>query len=104
MGAVMVDQAREGGVFRVKVQPAAKKTEVKGEHGGALKVSVAAAPEKGRANEELVRFLARALGLGKGTLEVVSGETSREKRVLARGVPAADVAARLAALERGGEG
>jgi uncharacterized protein (TIGR00251 family) len=97
---LLVDAAKEGAVFRVKVRPGAPRTEVVGEHAGAVKVTVKAPPEKGKANEALVRFLAEALAVDRRALEVVSGETSREKRVLARGHTAADIEARLAALIR----
>jgi uncharacterized protein (TIGR00251 family) len=46
-----------------------------------LEVRVAAAPADGAANEELVRLLAKALGLAKGSVRIVSGETARLKRL-----------------------
>lgn len=46
---------------------------------GRLKVRVAAAPERGKANAELVAFLARELGVGRGAVRIAAGETSRDK-------------------------
>jgi uncharacterized protein YggU (UPF0235/DUF167 family) len=46
---------------------------------GRLKVRVAAAPERGTANAELVAFLARELGVGRGAVRIAAGETSRDK-------------------------
>jgi uncharacterized protein (TIGR00251 family) len=67
--------------MKVRVRPGAKVSKIEGERGGALKVSVAAAPEKGRANAELVRHLAASLGLGRTQVQVVSGQATRDKIV-----------------------
>jgi uncharacterized protein (TIGR00251 family) len=53
---------------------------------GTLKVKVAAAPERGRANEELRATLARFFGVALRDVEIVSGETSQRKRVRIRGL------------------
>lgn len=50
-----------------------------GEHGDALKVRVAAPANEGKANAELVRFLARALEVSRSSVELLSGERSRDK-------------------------
>jgi uncharacterized protein len=63
----------------VWVQPGAKTTEAAGHHGGDPKIRIAAKPEDGKANAELCAFLARALGVGKTEIQVVSGQTSRRK-------------------------
>jgi uncharacterized protein (TIGR00251 family) len=98
MGGLSIRETREGAAFQVKVQPGAPATRVKGEHAGALKVAVAAPPEKGKANEALVRFLAEALGVGRGDVAITAGETSRLKSVVVRGIAAAALAARLDGL------
>ena len=67
---------------RVKVIPRSAKTEVAGELAdGTLKVRVAAPPEKGKANEELCRFLAECHGVAKSAVRVISGHTSARKLV-----------------------
>jgi uncharacterized protein len=78
-------------VFAVRVVPRASKTAVAGEHDGRLRVRVAAPPVEGAANEELVRFLAKALGVPARDVEVLSGHASKSKRVRARGAKAADL-------------
>lgn len=83
--------------FAVRVVPRASRTEVVGEHDGALKIRVAATPVEGAANEELTRFLARQFGVPAREVELVSGHPSRMKRVRARGVTAAQLR-RLAAV------
>ena len=65
-------------VLNVHVQPGAGRTAVVGRHGTALKVRVAAPPEKGRANDACTALLKDTFGAG--TVELVSGESSRQKR------------------------
>lgn len=71
--------------FRVKVVPKSSRTEVVGVlPDGTLKVKVAAAPEKGRANKELCSFLALQLGVAKSAVTVQSGHTSPLKTVVVK--------------------
>jgi uncharacterized protein (TIGR00251 family) len=70
----------------VHVQPRAKRSEVVGWHGDAVKVRVAAPPVDGQANEELTRVLAAALGVPHSAITVVAGASGRRKRVVIDGV------------------
>ena len=63
------------------IQPGAKKNEVVGLHGDALKLRIASPPVDGRANAALITYLAAALGVPKQSLAVIRGETSRRKTV-----------------------
>ena len=63
------------------IQPGAKKTEVAGEHGDALKIRLAAPPVDGKANAALLQFIADRLGLAKSAVTLKSGQTSRRKVV-----------------------
>lgn len=66
----------------VKVRPSAQKTCLKGRlDDGTWKIDVAAVPEDGKANEELVRYLAEMCGVSRSMVEVVSGQTNRLKIV-----------------------
>lgn len=86
----------DGAILAVKLRPAAGKSALLGEHGdGALKAAVRAAPERGKANAELLELLARALDLRRAGLAIVAGETSRTKSVLFRGIAAEALQARL---------
>ena len=76
------------------VQPGAKKTEVAGEHGDALKIRLAAPPVDGKANAALLAFIAERLGVSKSTVTLKSGQTSRRKVLEIDGAPA-DLVARL---------
>lgn len=73
---------KEGVVsFAVRVVPRASRSEIAGEHDGALRVRVAAPPVAGAANEELVRILSRVLRVPRTSIEIASGAQSKTKRV-----------------------
>jgi uncharacterized protein len=78
------------------VQPRARRTELAGRHGDAIKVRLAAPPVDGAANEELVRFLAERLGVTRGAVRIAAGAGSRRKTVEIDGLAEADILARLA--------
>lgn len=63
----------------VHVQPRARRTEVAGLHGDAVKLRLAAPPVDGAANDELVRFVAERLGVARSAVRVAAGATSRRK-------------------------
>jgi uncharacterized protein (TIGR00251 family) len=72
---------KDGAVtLRIRVQPRARRNEIIGEHAGALKLKIAAPPVDGKANEECRHFLARLLAVNARSIEIVTGESSREKR------------------------
>ncbi|CRX39362.1 DUF167 domain-containing protein [Estrella lausannensis] len=71
----------KGYVFFVKVIPKAKKAGLDGWEEGRLKVKLHSPPERGAANKELIEMLAKTLGIKRGQIEILSGETSRIKRV-----------------------
>ena len=76
----------KGVTLRLHIQPGAKKTEVAGLHGEALKIRLAAPPVDGKANACLIAFLSDQLGVAKASISLVSGDTSRAKRVRIVGV------------------
>lgn len=65
----------------IHAQPGARRTEVAGLHGAALKLRVQARPVAGAANAALLEFIAEAFQVGKRQVELLGGATSREKRV-----------------------
>jgi uncharacterized protein len=83
--------AADGCVLNLHVQPGAKRSEVVGEHGGALKIRVASPPVDGRANEALIAFLAERLGVAKASFRLLAGDSSRKKRIAVSGVAADSV-------------
>ncbi len=90
--------------LRVRVSPGAGRSAVVGRHGDAWKLRVTDAPERGRANQAVLRLLAEALTLPPTALTLVSGHGCREKIVELTGVGPALVERRLASasgLDRG---
>ena len=73
-------------VFRVQVVPRASRSEVVGEHNGALRVRLAAPPVDGAANDELRRLLARIFNVPRSSIQLVSGQGSRTKQIRIAGV------------------
>lgn len=82
-----------GSLLEVWVVPGSSRSRIDGVHGDALKVRVAAPPEKGRANRELERLLSEAVG---APVEVVRGATGRRKQVRVDGLGPAAVERRVA--------
>lgn len=72
----------EGLTLTVRVKPRARREGIEGVRAGVLQVALREPPLEGRANEALVRTLARVLGLRRGQVRLLRGERSREKTVL----------------------
>lgn len=68
----------------MRAHPGARRNEVRGEQNGRLKISVTQVAEKGKANKAILKLLSAALGVRRSQLELLSGETSPEKRFLIR--------------------
>jgi len=75
-------------LLELHVQPGAKTTAVVGEHGGRLKLKIAAPAVDNKANAHLLAWLATQLGLPKSAVRLVRGESSRQKTVAVCGVDA----------------
>lgn len=86
----------EGSILAVRVAPCAGMSAVAGVEAGALRVKVATSPVDGAANAALLRFLADAFGLPKSRVRLLTGETSRQKRLLLVGITPSAAAAQLA--------
>jgi uncharacterized protein (TIGR00251 family) len=76
-----ISESNDSISFSVRVIPRASKTEIVGEHDGALKIKLKAPPVDGAANEELIRFLSKTFDTTRSNIEIVSGQTSRTKRI-----------------------
>ncbi len=79
----------------IHAQPRASRSEVVGLHGDALKVRLAAPPVDGAANLELIRVMAKVLGVPKSSVEVTRGHSSKSKVVRVSGLAVEDARARL---------
>jgi len=91
----MLRAVAAGVTIAVRPQPGAKKTAILGVYGegsaAQLKIAVQAPPIEGKANAALIAFLADTFGLAKNKVEIVSGELSRSKVFLLRGVSLEEV-------------
>ena len=94
VAAPWIQPAENGIIVVVWVVPGASRSEVVGPHGDALKVRVAAPPERGRATGEVQRLLSALLT--PATVEVVSGASARTKRIRVSGIDPGEVEQRLA--------
>jgi len=88
MSDVQIKDVPGGVTFPVRVTPRARKNEIAGVQGQALKIKLAAPPVEGAANAALCDFIAGQLGVRKGAVTLVAGQTSRNKVVRVQGVTA----------------
>lgn len=95
MGDLKIEKTDSGVVFVAKIVPGSSRTAVSGVLDGKLKVKVAAAAEKGKANQCLVRFLAEELGVKEKAIRLISGTTKPIKRVEVQGISAEEVLEKL---------
>jgi len=86
----------DGVILSIRAQPGAKANAIRGEQPGVLKVAVTQIAEKGKANQALIDVLAQELDLKRSQIELLSGETQREKKFLVRGVTRDELSAKIA--------
>ena len=90
--------AVDGGTrLRLRVKPGARSGAIVGLHGGALKVTVSAPPERGKANDAVAELLSDALGLPRAGVAIVAGAASQDK-VVVIALPVEEARKRLDAL------
>ena len=80
-------------IIELRVQPKSSADRIIGEHNGALKLGVTAAPESGKANDAVVILLSKLLDVPKSNIEIISGHSSRNKRAAIKGVSKAQIEA-----------
>ncbi|MBN2315495.1 MAG: DUF167 domain-containing protein [Sedimentisphaerales bacterium] len=96
MTNLTIQENDEGVVFTAKIVPGSSgSTRVCGLLDGMLKVKVAAPPEKGKANQCLLKFLAKELGVKKNAVSILSGKTNPVKRVKIVGITAKTLSKKL---------
>ena len=66
-------------ILKVYLQPKSSRNEIMGPYRDGIKVKITAAPVEGKANEALIRFLAKELGVSPSCIEITRGQHSREK-------------------------
>ena len=77
-------------ILKVYLQPRASRNEIAGPYRDGIKIKITAPPVEGKANESLLRFLAKELGIPPSHIEILKGHHSREKVLKIRGLTAAD--------------
>jgi hypothetical protein len=82
----MIQEVNGGVVFVAKIVPGSSRTGVCGLLNGMLKIKISAAPEKGKANQALVGFLAKKLSVKKNAVSIISGQTNPVKQVQVLGI------------------
>jgi len=85
----MLKEHKEGVLLEVYAQSGGRCSEILGKHGDRLKIRLNAPPVDGKANEELISFLAQKLGLSGKAVSLIRGETSRQKTILIQGLSVA---------------
>lgn len=85
-----------GVVLLIRAQPGSRKQGIVGTHADRLKVAVHAAPEKGKANQAILETVAELLDLKRSQVQLMSGETSQEKKLLITGVTLEELQERIA--------
>lgn len=81
--------------LHTRVTPNAARNEITGFTDGVLRVKIEATPLKGKANKELVNYLSRELGVNKTSLQLVKGQSSRNKVISINGITEADIIRRF---------
>ena len=96
--AVEIRQTEDGIRLRLRVKPGGRQQRLIGAYGGALKLEVSAAPERGRANTAVIRLLSEALGIRRNQVEIVAGASSQDKVAVLTGCSVEEITAQLAAV------
>ncbi len=95
---IHLEETPQGIILSVRAQPGAKRNAITGVHDGALRVSVTAAPDKGKANEAIIGVLANTFQIAKSAVQLQSGPTSRQKKFLLHGLNLDQVKALVAPI------
>ncbi|MDJ0954377.1 MAG: DUF167 family protein [Acidimicrobiia bacterium] len=95
VNTMVVRSHPDGALLTVWVVPGARKTEIVGIHGDALRIRVTAAPERGQANKAVLALLQQQFG---GRFRLAGGAGSRRKRIVAVGVAAEELWQRISKL------
>ena len=88
---ISVQESSNGVTFTVKIHPRAKKNAITGEFGDTLKLSLAAPPIDGKANEACIEFFAKLLKVPRSSVTIASGQSNRKKVIRVVGISAAEI-------------
>jgi len=91
----VIKEYNGGSIIEIKVHPASSRRGVEGIRDDRVVISVHSPPEKGKANKEALKVLSKALGVPPSSLEVLKGQSSRNKTIIAHGITPSETLARL---------
>ncbi len=98
---LIVTEKSRGCFLKCWIQPRSSRNALVGVHGDALKIALCAAPVDGRANKELISFLAKYFKLSKSAIKIVAGDNSRNKTILISGLNKDVIIEKLTSAEAG---
>lgn len=101
MANLAIQKVERGVVFRAKIVPGSSRTAITGLFNEMLKIKIAAPPEKGKANQCLLKFLAQNLGVKKNAISIIAGQTSAIKQVQVLGISADSLLRKLNLNQQG---
>ena len=80
--SLIVSEKQDGCILKCWIQPRSSRNALVGIHGDAIKIALTAPPVDGKANKELLKFLAKYFKLPKSSIQIIAGESSRNKTIL----------------------
>lgn len=96
--SVLIRVADRGVFLRLRVKPGSRRNRIVGAYGGALKLEVSAAPEKGKANKAVKKLLANTFDVPPSSIDIFTGETSQDKSIRIENLTTEGIARKLATL------
>ncbi len=93
-----LEKSAQGVLLPVQAQPGARKNSLSGWHAGRLKIQVTQAPEKGKANQAILKLLAKSLGIKRNQITLLSGETSTRKVFQIQDITAEELLSKIASV------
>lgn len=95
--SLIISEKTDGCLLKCWIQPRSSRNDVVGIHGDALKIALTAPPVDGKANKELLKFLAKYFSLSKSGIQITAGESSRSKTILINGMRKDNIIKKLCA-------
>jgi len=84
--SLIISEKNGGCLLKCWIQPRSSRSTIVGIHDNAIKIALTAPPVDGKANKELIKFIAKYFNLAKSDIQIVSGESSRSKTILITGL------------------
>ncbi len=92
---MFIENCKNGVILRVRVTPRASRNQISGERSGRLGIRLTSPPVEGRANKDLLKFLAKKLGIAPSSITILSGDKSRDKNLQIADLDAATLGEKL---------